>query len=313
MNEKLIIYILPLIIFIVPILSSCNKFQTYILERDGYASINGTEIYYKRIGSGEPIMIVHGGPGLEHGYLVPYFEPFSRQFEVIYFDQRLSGRSSADVDSSEIRLDKFVDDIEELRKELNLGKIHLVGHSWGGLLAMKYAIKYDSKLRSLTLLNSMAASSELKREEEKILAQKTSNEFVLQRQALLDSELFETNKPQAIEKLLLLSFRSQFYDPSYADSLDFYVSDDYMARSQRLGHLMVDIANYDLLAELSSLRIPTLLVYGAIEPAASVSGPILHSTIQNSKLVVIENAGHFPFVEQPDRFVSELLKFVKSN
>lgn len=313
MNSRLRTDILSLMILIIPILMSCNKTQPDTRERDGYASINGTEIYYKRIGYGEPIVIVHGGPGLDHGYLVPYFEPFTSKFEMIYFDQRLSGRSSADVDSSEVRLDKFVDDIEELRIALNLDKIHLVGHSWGGLLAMNYAIKYGSNLRSLILLNSVAASSKLKTEEEKIAALKASKELGIQRQAILDSDLFETNKPQAIKKLLLLSFRNQFYEPSFADSLDFYVSDDYMARSRLLGNLMVDIANYDLHSKLASLNIPTLLMYGDIEPAATVSGPILHSTIKNSKHVVIENAGHFPFVEQPDKFVREFLEFVKAN
>lgn len=296
-------------------LSSCSNTEAEpeISSVEGYEEINGTEIFYQRMGNGEPIVMVHGGPVLDHGYLVPYFKSLANDYELIYFDQRLSGRSSAQVDSLEVRLDNFVDDIEELRQNFNLEKIHLAGHSWGGLLAMNYAIKYPDKLRSLILLNSMPGSSELWRKEEQLLAQRASKEDSLKRQEILNSDLYENNPSEAIEQLLVLSFRNQFYDSTFADSLDFYIPDDYMERSELFGNVMVDIADYDLHENLSSLEVPTLLIYGDAEPAIDLSGKKLDTTIPNSEFITIEKSGHFPFIEQTEEFIAELRNFLDTH
>lgn len=302
------------VICILPILQSCGEAesQSDIQVEEGTLSVNGTEIYYNKVGEGEPIIIVHGGPVLEHGYLESSFEPLAEDYELLYYDQRLSGRSSADVDSVDITLDNFVEDIEGLRQEFNFGKMHLMAHSWGGLLAMKYAIKYPSNLNSLVLLNPMPANTQDWREESQMVARRTTAEDSLKRREIMSSELFQNDPPKAIEQLLILSFRNQFKDRTLADSLDFYIPEDYMVRSQRFGNLMAELSNYDLHEELNSLDIPTLLVYGDNEPAVEMSGQKLDSTIPNSRLSIIQNSGHFPFIEQPDQFMSELQGFLLS-
>lgn len=306
---------LILAICFLPILQFCSEaeLQNEVQIEDGTVSINGTEIFYKRMGEGEPIIIVHGGPVLEHGYLVPYFVSLAENYELIYFDQRLSGRSSAEVDSADITLDHFIEDIEGLRQEFNLEKIHLMAHSWGGLLAMKYAIKYPANLNSLVLLNSMPASTEQWQEETQMVAQNASSEDSLKRQEIMSSDLFQTDPPEAIEQLLVLSFRNQFANPSLADSLHFYIPEDYMIRSQRFGNLMPDLMNYDLYSKLETLEIPTLLIYGESEPSVTISGPELKSAIPKSELIIIQNSGHFPFIEQPNQFIEEVKHFLEEN
>lgn len=295
-----------------PILESCNNTESNpeIFVEEGYKSINGTEIFYKRMGEGEPVIIVHGGPVLEHGYLVPYLKPLAEDYELIFYDQRLSGHSPANVDSSEVRLQYFVDDIEELRKSFGLDKVHLLAHSWGGFLAMNYAVQYSTNLNSLILLNSMPPSYQMWVEEQNALAEEATKEDSLKRQEILNSEQFKTDQPQAIEDLLILSFRNQFEDPSLADSLDFYIPGDYMIRSRLFGNLMADITNYDLQAKLSIFDVPTLIVYGEIEPAASISAPAFQDMLLNSELLIIQKTGHFPFVEQPGVFMTELQAFL---
>lgn len=300
-------------VLLIPLLYACEYPKSEIKVEEGYKKINGTEIFYKKMGEGESILAVHGGPVLEHSYLVPYLKPLANDFELIFFDQRLSGRSSAESDSSKIRLSAFVDDIEELRKALKLKKIHLMGHSWGGLLAMNYAINYPANLKSIVLLNSMPANSKLWRAEEAILAQKITEQDNINRQEILQSDLFKNNKSEAIEKLLMLSFKNQFYDSTFVDSLDFDLPEDYMIRSQRFGNMRQDIEDYNLHPSLSSIEIPTLLVYGEIEPAATMSGPKLDSLFANSRFVVFQNAGHFPFIEQQKPFLKTVRAFLKNN
>ena len=132
---------------------------------EGKIYSNGTQLYYKTIGAGQPVVIVHGGPLLDHSYFLPSFEQLAQDFQLIFYDQRLSGRSDPNADTSTIRMRVFVEDIEKLRDSLKLGRVHLLGHSWGGLIAMHYAIKHGTNLRSLTLSNSMSASSAIWQEE----------------------------------------------------------------------------------------------------------------------------------------------------
>lgn len=188
--------------------------------------------------------------------------------------------------------------------------MHLMAHSWGGLLAMKYAIAYPSNLNSLVLLNSMPANTELWREESQMIAGEITSEDSLKRQELVRSDLMQNNPAEAIERLLLISYRSQFNNPSLANSLDFYIPEDYMSRSRRFGNLMADLMDYDLHSDLDSLQVPTLLIYGESEPATTLSGPVLDSAVPNSELVIIQNSGHFPFIEQPEDFIREVESFL---
>ncbi|HEX9653891.1 MAG TPA: alpha/beta fold hydrolase, partial [bacterium] len=119
---------------------------------EGLRAINGTQLYCKVMGSGEPIVILHGGPGLDHTYLLPQMAELAKDYRLIFFDQRLAGRSASNVDSSAITLQNFIDDVEGVRREFNLEKMNLLAHSWGSFLALNYAITYPDHLKSLTLV-----------------------------------------------------------------------------------------------------------------------------------------------------------------
>lgn len=272
--------------------------------------VNGTELYVKRMGAGEPIIVVHGGPVLEHGYLLPHLAPLAESYELIFFDQRLSGRSAGVVDPASVRLDTFAEDIEALRQQLGLGSVHLMGHSWGGLLAMRYAILHGEHLRSLILLDSVSASAALWQAEQQALAQLITDEQRAESQALRESEAIKGRQPAAIAKLLELSFRPQFNDPTKLDRLELYVPDDYMARSQQFGGLMVDLEAFDYHPQLAAVHVPALLLYGVDEPGAALGGAAIHRALPDSEMVSIENAGHFPFIEQPDAFLAAVRSFL---
>jgi proline iminopeptidase len=273
-------------------------------------SINGTELYVKRLGVGEPIVVVHGGPVLEHGYLLPHLAPLAESYELIFFDQRLSGRSAPGVDSASVRLATFVDDIAAVRQALGLDRIHLMAHSWGGLLAMHYALEHQEQLISLVLLNSMSPSSDLWQEEERLLAGRVTAADSTARATLRESQAFAAREAEAIRQMLLLSFKTQFHDPNRSGDLDIYVPDDYVDRSRQFGYMMVDLAAFDLRAELDRITVPTLLIYGSDEPAVTLGGSALREGLQNEEFVIIENAGHFPFIEQPEVFLLTVRKFL---
>jgi proline iminopeptidase len=280
------------------------------IRQEGLVPVNGTELYVTRSGNGEPIVVVHGGPMLEHGYLQPHLAPLSDSFELVFFDQRLSGRSAPKVDPASVRIATFVDDIEALRVALDLGPIHLLGHSWGGLLAMRYGLRYPQNLRSLILISPMAASSELWLREEGVVAERVSDRDRQERDAVSATEEFADGKPEAIEQMLRLSVRPQFHDPSKLRELQIYVPDDYQDRSAQFGAMGVDLESFDFHDELESLAVPTLIIYGAAEPGGPIGGAAIDQRLPDSRRVTIPAAGHFPFLEQPQAFLDAVREFL---
>ncbi|MDX1675859.1 MAG: alpha/beta fold hydrolase, partial [Longimicrobiales bacterium] len=212
---------------------------------DTLLTVNGTELFVHREGTGEPVVVVHGGPLLDHGYLVEPLRPLTDGHELIFYDQRLSGRSAGRVDSASVRLDTLVADIEAIRTSLGLGRIHLLGHSWGGLLAAKYAASHPDRLRSLVLLSPLPPSAELWQAEREAQAAALEPADTAGMGALRSSEAIRRGESDAVETLLRMSFRGQFRDPSRAMELEFHIPEDYVARSRQLRYLAGDLTDYD--------------------------------------------------------------------
>ncbi len=127
-------------------------------QQEGFVDAHGVLIYYVTFGNGSPLVVVHGGPGADHTYFLPYLLPLARTHRLIFIDERGSGRSQRLQDTSLYTVEAMVEDIEDVRVALHLGKISLLGHSCGGVLAQAYALKYQQNLSHL-ILNSTFPST----------------------------------------------------------------------------------------------------------------------------------------------------------
>src|SRR5271170_5475493 len=129
--------------------------------QEGYIDSHGVLIYYTTIGRGAPIVIVHGGPGASHDYFLPYLLPLARQNRLVFIDERGSGRSQKLEDPAGYTVENMVEDVEAVRQGLVLGKITLLGHSYGGVLAQAYALKYQNNLTHLILCSTFPSTTEM--------------------------------------------------------------------------------------------------------------------------------------------------------
>jgi pimeloyl-ACP methyl ester carboxylesterase len=164
----------------------------------------------------------------------------------------------------------------------------------------------------MVLLSSMAASSALWQEEEQAQAARISMADRLARAEIMGSTAFEEDDPEAIRELLLLTFSWQFHDPAKIEGLDLYVPDDYGERSFQFGLMREDLVTFDFHEQLGELTIPALILYGADEPGAAIGGRALHAAMQNSEFALVDEAGHFPFVEQPEETLALVRDFLGS-
>ncbi len=289
--------------------ASCS--DTKIISTEGFLEINGSEIYYKTMGEGDPLIIIHGGPVLDHSYLLPHLAALAEDYQLIFYDQRATGRSSIEVAPATMSLDGFVEDIEVLRQQLDLGKINLLGHSWGGLIAMKYALKHDDNLNHLILSNAMAPSTIDWQEESKAVAQKITKEDQNKRNNLTSSGLLRTEDPSAaIEEMMMLSYRAHMFDKANMDKLKLFIPKDFMLRSQLYSSLNPDLESYDLYAELINVKTPTLIIFGEIEPAVSLHAKRMAASFPDAELYVVSASGHFPFIEANKDYIQHIKSFI---
>ena len=129
-----------------------------------FVETNGAKLFCTVLGQGEagrePLIVLHGGPGMAQDYLRPYMDKLAEGRQVIYYDQRGGGRSECDGAAEKLSLEVSIEDLDAVRREFGFEKVSILGHSWGGLVAMRYAAAHPEAVNKLILLNSMTASSE---------------------------------------------------------------------------------------------------------------------------------------------------------
>ena len=120
-----------LITLLLPVSLFSQEIPSVYNIKQGFVDANGVMIYYEEFGQGEPLMIIHGGPGATHDYFLPYLLPLARNNRLIFIDERGSGKSERLEDVKQYTVENMVEDVEAVRKALDLGKINLLGHSYG--------------------------------------------------------------------------------------------------------------------------------------------------------------------------------------
>jgi proline iminopeptidase len=280
---------------------------------EGLRNVNGTRLYCKVVGRGDPILILHGGPGLDHRYFLPQMKGLAVGHRLIFFDQRASGQSSAAVDSASLTMRTLVEDLDGVRKAFGLGRMNLMGHSWGGLVAMFYAIRYPEQLRSLILVNPTPASSALRREAFRAMSSRTTPEDSAAMAAIRSSREFFRREPAIMARFFRHLFRGTFHTRRFADSLTLQFDPDYGEKNRLLQYLNNDpvLQSFDLHRELERIACPTLIIGAEYDQSPPVAIEMIRAHIRNSQLVVLRNCGHFPFVERPGEFFEIVEGFLR--
>ncbi len=281
--------------------------------KEGFVNVDNISLYYKIVGKGEPVVILHGGPGFDHNSIIQ-FQELGDEFRVIFYDQRASGNSSGKADSASITVQNFVEDLEGLRRQLKLGKINLVGFSWGATLAMFYGIKYPENLKSLIIAGTGGASIEYFDEYFLNLRSRTTED---ERRALREIEKLESFKNRETEivqkywRIIMIPF---FNDKSLVDEVDLTFGKNTLKNQAVIGKFLMDnLGDYDIHNELSVINCPVLIIHGTYDPFPAEGAYKVHKRIQSSKLVIMEDAGHFIFIDAKERFFPLVRNFLKDN
>jgi proline iminopeptidase len=266
--------------------------------RESVARVRGVELFVRRIGSGLPVVVLHGGPGAHHDYLLPGFDALADGRELIYYDQRGGGRSAVGRDVP-VGWTEHVADLEALREEWGIDRLTIAGYSWGGLLALLYALDHPAKVARLALV-SPAPSWRAARErfEARFGQRNLDPAFQEARRTLRESGL-RVRDPEAFQQRIFeLSVAPYFHDPERAHDLTpFRVT----GRTQQ--EVWASLGDFDLTEGLPSLRgIPSLVLHGEEDPIP-IEAARTTAELIGAEFHPVPRCGHVPYVEAHEEFV----------
>lgn len=292
--------------------------------REGYVDANGVMIYYKIFGRGKPLVIVHGGPGASHDYFLPYLTPLARHYQLIFIDERGSGRSQTLEDVSAYTVENMVEDVEAVRQALGLGQVSLLGHSYGGVLAQAYALKYQKNLSALILASTFSSTKALN----DVFAQikeKMPPELRDRINRLESDGLYghgrDYEKNRYTTEYMTAAWGDGYFpylyrnrpDPNY-DPIDNGKMSWALYREMwgSQGEFIVDgnLKSVEYTDRLATIKVPTLLLAGDHDECDPSMSRVMQAKIAGSKLVILPESGHMTFVDQPGLFEKAVEDFL---
>lgn len=237
------------------------------------------------------MVVLHGGPGADHRYLLPQMLHLAENHDVLFYDQRGGGRSRSN-DNEPVTWQTHVEDLENIVSEFSLEPLTLVGYSWGGLLAVLYSIQKNPK--QLALIDPAPFARRYRLEFETAFRQRSQSPEIQRMRGELEASGLRESDPEAHkQRLFELSVAGYFAHPENAKDLTpFRV----IARTQQT--VWDSLGDYDLFAQMKQVRCPTLIVHGRDDPipaASSMEG----AKAMNARLIMLDDCGHVPYVEQP--------------
>jgi len=281
-------------------------------RKSDFTSSTPTPLYWCEYGaeSAPPLLVVHGGPGAHHDYLLPQYLALAQRHRLVFYDQRGGGRSRSD-SRDEITWRDQVEDLARVARELRINPIQLVGYSWGALLSLLYLIESTSRTdlphpASLTLVSPAPLTRQYRSEFEAEFARRQASESIVRlREELTASGLRERDPAAYRQRAFELSVAGYFADPSMSHLLTpFRV----MGRVQE--SIWRSLGDFDVLRRLEHLRaVRALVVHGWHDPIPVESSYSCARALR-ARFVVLEASGHVAHVEQPRTLFNVIEQFL---
>ena len=303
--------------------TSARAANVYPMQ-EGFVDASGVLIYYLEMGRGAPLMIVHGGPGASHDYFLPYLLPLARHNRLVFIDERGSGRSQKLEDPKGYTVENMVEDVEAVRQALGLGKMSLLGHSYGGVLAQAYALKYQRNLSHLILASTFSSTSAMNQLFQRMKANMTPE--LRQRVDSLEKQgLFGHGRPYEQNRYpadyMIAAWGEGYFpyiyhnhpDPNYDPIAQGNTAWDlYREMWGSDGEFVIDgnLKTVEYTDRLATIHVPTLVIAGEHDECDPSLSRTMHAKIAGSRLVILPNSGHMTFVDQPGMFLGDVEQFL---
>jgi len=285
--------------------------------KEGYVPFKGYRTYYQIFGKENsrktPLLVLHGGPGSAHNYLLGLAALAKDDRQVIFYDQLGCGKSDHPDNDSLWQIPLFVEEVTVIRKALDLDKIHLLGHSWGGMLAIEYLLTKPNGIQSAVLASPMISMPLYNAEVEKLKKVLPGDTYKILRTHELAGTTSSEQYAQAynVYKKYYL-FRGNEFPAKY--SAPNRNGDDVYSKMWGVSEAYGNgtMKNWDRIKQLHNILVPTLITSGQYDELTPWQAGVARNHIPNSQLKIFTNGSHLVHIEQEQLYLEELADFLKS-
>lgn len=284
-------------------------------RESGSTTTTSTPLYWVAYGppDADRLLVLHGGPGADHAYLLPQMLHLAEKYNVILYDQRGGGKSKSD-EHEPVTIESHVADLDAIVKEFELEAPSIVAYSFGAMIALNYCLESDripsiSKPSRMVLIDPAPLRMDFRKQFEAEFSRRQNGpEVKAMRDELAASGLREKDPVEYKQRVFELAVAGYFADPRNARNLTPFRINGRVQQSvwESIG------ANYDLLSRLSPMDFPVLVVHGRDDPIPAASS-IEGAKAMNAQLVLLDACGHVPYVEQPGPLFSALDEFLSTS
>jgi proline iminopeptidase len=281
---------------------------TLPLSAATFTSDDGVKLYYDVVGKGEPVVLLSGGPGFSPEYLRPIADALGSKYSFVLFHQRGTGKSALEkTDMTTLPLKKLVADVDALRRELKQEKLTIAGHSFGGILAMMYAREHPDRIRALVLIDSGGPTLASVEKFNTNLNARFTAEDNAKIKEWSDAEKMKSDHKRAILEITKAKTPAYFADRAKARLLMDPMTEESF-NDAAFWSIAMQMLGLDLRAGLEKLTAPVLVLHGKQDPLESAEE--VHATFPKATFVLVDDAGHFPWLEQPEKVYGALDGFL---
>ena len=282
--------------------------------------VGNFKVWTKRFGNNPRIkvLLLHGGPAAGHEYMECFESFFPKEgFEFYEYDQLGSSYSDQPKDSSLWTIDHFVEEVEQVRRALNMNKdnFFILGNSWGGILGMEYALKYQDNLKGLIISNMMASCPDYGKYADEVLA-KQMDRKVLDTIRQIEAR-GDFNNPKYFE-LLMPNFYAQHLCrlPEWPDAVNRsfkHINQEIYAMMQGPSEFGIGgrLKNWDRKADLPKIKVPTLTIGGKYDTMDPEHMKWMSTQVQKGRYLYCPNGSHLSMWDDQKIYMEGVIKFIK--
>ena len=277
----------------------------------------GFDLFYRQFGSpgkGE-ILCLHGGPGATHDYLLSMADLAHEGYRVTFYDQLGCGRSEVPKDYSLFVVERYVEEVEAFRRKMELGRPHVIGSSWGGMLAIAYALKYQRNMRTMTTVGGLHSVPLTLQEMQKMKRRLPEGILRIMEEHESAGDYESTEYLAAVMAYYKKHLcRMDPWPPEVTYSLEHISKPVYGTMNGPNEFTIIGNTRYwDVTGELPRIHLPTLVLGGRYDEVSPVVARGIHKGIKGSKLKIFPRSSHLPFWEERPAFMKTVSKFIQEN
>ena len=274
-------------------------------------------LFCRDVGDGQPIVVLHGGPEFDHTYLLPELDRLAAAFRLVYYDQRGRGRSASGVRAEDVDLRSEIEDVDRVRRHFGLESVAVLGHSWGGVLAMEYAVRHPDRVSHLILLDTAPASADDWKALRDAFGRLRPAEDAEAMEAIAATDSYRQGDLDAEAAYNRIHFRMTLRRPDLLEALVARLGANsttdgvLLARAieHRLREETSQSADWDLFPALRELDVPTLLLHGEHDFIPVELAERIAEAVPGARLAVLPGCGHFTYLEEPEQVFEEVARF----